>query len=483
MTEKAIQLSSIDAYSQEFNAERANRVAANAAVSMGVLKAATSYAGARNIPMDFNIELKQGSITNQEQSGRCWMFAGLNVLRFELMHTWNIADFEFSENYLLFWEKMEKANTYLEYVLETLDEPTDSRIFQYINQGPVEDGNWWQGFANLVSKYGLMPKSAYPESMNSRHTSDFIQYTNSKLREFAIDMRAAHAQGETEEQIRARKDDYMKIVYRMLCISLGEPPRTFDFFARVEDDPKDKKSADKTAADKASSENTSTDNTTENAKDEKKSGTDERKQIVERGITPLEFYRKYVPVDVNDFETLTNSPMASTPYGKRYITKNTATVIEAGNMSALNTDVETFRTAAITMLKEGHPVWFACDCTQFSLRDGGFFDESTVRVDELFGTTFTMSKADGLEYMDYPSNHAMTFTGVNLDDNGVPNRWKVENSWGKANGQDGYYVLSQEWFDRFVREVVIRKDYLDKALLDAQSVEIEPWLGVSRKSK
>ena len=161
---KAIQLSSPDSYSADFRADRANRVAANAAVSMGVLKAATSYAGAREVPMDFNIELKQGSITNQEQSGRCWMFAGLNVLRFELMHKWNISDFEFSENYLLFWEKMEKANTYLEYVLDTLDETTDSRIFQYVNAGPVEDGNWWQGFANLVSKYGLVPKRTYPES-------------------------------------------------------------------------------------------------------------------------------------------------------------------------------------------------------------------------------------------------------------------------------------------------------------------------------
>ena len=173
--------------------------------------------------------------------------------------------------------------------------------------------------------------------------------------------------------------------------------------------------------------------------------------------------------------------MATTPYGKRYVTKNTATVIEAGNMSALNTELETFRAAAIKMLQEGHPVWFACDCTQFSLRHGGFFDESTVRVDELFGTTFTMSKANGLEYMDYPSNHAMTFTGVNLDENGVPNRWKVENSWGKDAGKDGYYVLSAAWFDRFVREVIIHKDYLDKALLEADSVEIEPWLGVSRR--
>lgn len=478
MAEKAISFGALESYSDHFNAERANRVAANAAVSMGVLKAATSYAGKRTAPMDFNIELKQGSITNQEHSGRCWMFAGLNTLRYELMHKWNLADFEFSENYLFFWEKMEKANTYLEYVIDTVDEATDSRIFEHINYGPVDDGNWWQGFAHLVEKYGLVPKSAYPESANSRSSDDFIQYINSKLREFAVELRAAHKAGETEEQLRARKDEYMDLVYRMCAISLGEPPKQFDFFARVEDD--DKKDNEDSPK---SSDNQESKDAQDSKNDKPKTGKDERKQIVDLGITPLEFYKKYVPVSVNDFETLVNCPMASTPFGKRYSTKKSATVIEAGNMQFLNTDIDTFRAAAVQQLKDGHPIWFACDCTQFSLRGDGFFDENSVRIDELFGTEFGLNKADGVEYFDFPSNHAMTFVGVNLDENGQPNRWKVENSWGKANGQDGYYVASADWFDKYVMEVIIRKEYLDKALLEAETVELEPWQPVSRKSK
>ncbi|MFD0705595.1 C1 family peptidase [Alloscardovia venturai] len=469
MVNKAISTTDVASYSAHFNEDRANRVAANAATSMGVLKAATSYEGAREVPMDFTIELKQGSITNQEQSGRCWMFAGLNTLRYELMHKWNIADFEFSESYLNFWEKMEKANSFLEYVIETIDEPTDSRMFQHINTGPVEDGNWYQGFANLVAKYGLVPKSAYPESANSRHSADIIQYTNSKMREFAIQMREAHKNGATEDEVRAIKAEAMDVCYRMLSIGLGEPPTKFDFFARVEDD--DKKSADEKDTQKESSDKKSS-----------KSGKDERKQIVDLGITPLEFYKKYVPVSVDDFETLINSPIASTPFGKRYSTRKTATVYEAGDMQFLNTDMETFRAAAVQQLKDGHPIWFACDCTQFSLRSDGFFDENTVRVDELFGTQFGISKADGIEYGDYPSNHAMTLIGVNLDENGKPNRWKIENSWGKDNGKDGYYVASAEWFDRFVMEVVIRKEYLPQELLDAETVELDPWQPVSRKS-
>lgn len=151
-------------YAKDFNADRANLVAANAAVSAGVLEAATDYKGQRSLPRDFSIELKQGSITNQRRSGRCWMFASLNTLRYELMHKWGLDDFEFSETYLFFWDAMEKSNAYLENVLSTLDEPTDSRLFQEVNYGPADDGGWWQMFAALVDKYGLVPKNAYPES-------------------------------------------------------------------------------------------------------------------------------------------------------------------------------------------------------------------------------------------------------------------------------------------------------------------------------
>ena len=163
---KAIKSERLMQYAKDFNADRANLVAANAAVSAGVLEAATDYKGQRSLPRDFSIELKQGSITNQRRSGRCWMFASLNTLRYELMHKWGLDDFEFSETYLFFWDAMEKSNAYLENVLSTLDEPTDSRLFQEINYGPADDGGWWQMFAALVDKYGLVPKSAYPESAN-----------------------------------------------------------------------------------------------------------------------------------------------------------------------------------------------------------------------------------------------------------------------------------------------------------------------------
>lgn len=461
--QSAVDIEQVKEYSRAFNADRANLVAANAAVSTGVLAAATDYQGLRNLPRDFSIELKQGSITNQERSGRCWMFASLNTLRYELMHHWNLEDFEFSETYLFFWDAIEKSNTYLEYVLETLDEPTDSRIFEIINEGPSDDGGWWQMFAALVNKYGLVPKSAYPESANSRDSDAFKQYLNTKLREFAADLRRRHTAGESLESLREAKCEDMATVYRMCAIALGEPPATFDFLARVKDDDDDDKEK------------------TNDSKPE--SGKDERKQIRETGITPLEFYKKYVPVDVNDFVTICNAPMARTPFGKRYRIRYSANVIESGDMEFVNVPLDVFKKAAVDQVAAGHPIWFACDCMQFALRGEGVFDRDTVRIDQLFGTEFTFDKANGLEYGDRPSNHAMTLTGVNLDSNGKPNRWKIENSWGKDNGKDGYYVASDAWFDQYVTEMIIRKDVLDEATLaiaQSEPVELEPWEPLTR---
>ncbi|MBW3090370.1 C1 family peptidase [Bifidobacterium miconisargentati] len=467
--QSAVDIEQIRDYSRAFNADRANLVAANAAVSTGVLAAATDYQGLRALPRDFSVELKQGSITNQERSGRCWMFASLNTLRYELMHRWNLEDFEFSETYLFFWDAIEKSNTYLEHVLETLDEPTDSRIFEVINDGPSDDGGWWQMFAALVNKYGLVPKSAYPESANSRDSDSFKQYLNTKLREFAADLRRRHEAGEALDALREAKREDMATVYRICAIALGEPPAAFDFLARVKDDDDDKDGE----SDKAGK--------AEQSKQE--SGMDERRQIRETGITPMEFYRKYVPVDVNDFVTISNAPMKRTPFNTRYRIRYTANVIEAGDMEFVNVPLDVFKKAAVDQLRAGHPIWFACDCMQFALRGEGVFDRDTVRVDQLFGTEFTFDKADGLEYGDRPSNHAMTLTGVNLDDNGKPNRWKIENSWGKDNGKDGYYVASDAWFDQFVTEIIIRKDMLDEATLklaQAEPVELDPWQPLTR---
>ena len=208
--------------------------------------------------------------------------------------------------------------------------------------------------------------------------------------------------------------------------------------------------------------------------------------IREYGITPLEFAKKYVPVDVNDFVTVCNCPMERTPFNKLYQIKYSTNVAETKGMEFVNVPLEVFKKAAVAQLSDGHPIWFACDCTQFSLRDSGFFDPAVVRVDQLFDVEFTFDKAKGLEYMDIPGNHAMTFTGVNLDKDGNPDRWKIENSWGKDAGEDGYYVGSAEWFDRYVTEIIINKKYLDEATLavaNQEPVMLEPWEPLTKRCR
>ena len=489
----------ISRYSLAFESDRANRVAANAAVSSGVLAAATSYEGVRDLPREFNVELRQGSITNQRRSGRCWMFASLNTLRYELMHRWNLDDFEFSENYLFFWDKIEKANVYLENVLATLDEPTDSRTFEIINEGPVDDGGWWQMFVNLADKYGLVPMDAYPESANSRDSDAFVQYLNTVLRGFAARLREEHRKGSDLAQLRDEKDADMATVYRMTAIALGEPPTAFEFTARTKDDgdDKDSDSKDSNAEDSgakdsdASDSNTSDDSGKDNAENAAKpkdgtenyNGTITSRQIHEDSITPLEFMRTYVPVRPDDFVTLCNAPMERTPYWKRYAIKWSTNVAGTDQMTFVNVPMGTLRDAAVRQLKAGHPLWFACDCMQFALRGKGIFDPATVRVDELFGVDMPYDKGEAIEYGDAPSNHAMTLTGVNLDADGKPNRWKIENSWGKDSGENGYFVASAEWFDRYVTELVVRTDMLDdatRAVLDTPVIDVEPWEPLTR---
>ncbi|WP_305765037.1 C1 family peptidase, partial [Bifidobacterium aesculapii] len=293
-------------YSTAFNASRANRVAATAATSAGVIKAATDYQGLRALPRDeFSIELKQGSITAQEHSGRCWMFAALNTLSHDVIRRWDLDDFEFSETYLFFYDKIEKSNFYLEQVLATLDEPTDSRLFQAINDYPADDGGWWTMFASLAAKYGLVPKSAYPETANTRDSDAFTQYLNAKLREFALELRKAHALGEGMAELRALKDGQMADVYRIVTIALGEPPKTFDWTARKKDDADDKDGKDTKAATDAAA---GTGAAGAPAKKKDGDGFVSGELIREFGITPREFYAKYVQQDLDRYVGLVNAP-------------------------------------------------------------------------------------------------------------------------------------------------------------------------------
>ncbi|MCD8132011.1 MAG: C1 family peptidase [Lachnospiraceae bacterium] len=423
---------------KSFDSDRANTVAMNAVMNNGLLKSAAVAQTVRDLPHTYSISLKQGNITAQKQSGRCWMFAALNVMRFDIIHSLNLETFELSQSYPLFYDKLEKSNYFLESILQTLDDPTNGRLISYLLQSPVGDGGQWDMFANLVRKYGVVPKDAMPESVPSSATRELCSALTEKLRGYACQLRGAHAKGASMEALQAQKAEMMDEVYRILTICLGKPPKAFDFAVRTKDD----------------------------------------KYITEKQITPQEFFAKYVGWNLDDYVSLINAPTADKPYHRSYSVKFLGNVVEGKIVRYLNLSADMLKEAAIAQLKDGKPVWFGCDVGKCSSREGGLMDLNAYDLESLLNVDFPMTKAERLDYGDSQMTHAMVFQGVDLDENDRPVRWRVENSWGKDAGKDGYYVMSDDWFTEYNYQVLVNKKYLPAecvAEYEAEPIMLEPW--------
>lgn len=428
----------LNEFATAFSSKPINRVAMNAVTSTGLLAASKNPMAQRESCHSYSISLEQGEITNQKQSGRCWMFAALNTFRFEVIKNLNLKTFELSQNYTLFYDKLEKSNYFLESILETLDEPTEGRLVSFLLTAPLGDGGQWDMLCNLVRKYGVVPKEAMPETVASSATREMTACLTRKLREDACRLRKAHKDGATLSDLRAKKDEMLEEIYRVLCICLGEPPKTFDFEVTDKDD----------------------------------------KFIRDTNLTGTEFFEKYVRLNLDDYVSLINAPTADKPYHRSYSVKFLGNVKEGCPVRYLNLPIEELKKAAIAQMKDGSPVWFGCDVGKDSSRDEGLLDTNTYQTEELLGIKFGMSKAERLEYGESLMTHAMVFQGVNLDDEGKPNRWRVENSWGDAPGKKGYYVMSDAWFDEYMYQIVVNKKYLPEEYIaeyDSEPIMLEPW--------
>ena len=428
----------LDQLEKRFDENPGNRMAMNAAVSCGICASSRNYVTEREIPHEFSISLEQGAVTNQKRSGRCWMFAALNCMRFQVIKKQNLEDFELSQSYPLFYDKLEKANYFLESILDTLDEPTDGRLIAHLLAAPLNDGGQWDMLCSIVEKYGLVPKTAMPESVSSSATQEMVSYMTEKLREYACVLRKGHKAGKSMEQLKKEKEEMMETVYRMLCISLGKPPKTFTFEYRDKD------------------------------------GNFHR----EENLTPKAFYEKYVGLRLDDYVSVINAPTEDKPFYRSYTVQYLGNVKEGRPVKYVNLPIEEMKQAAIAQLKDGEPVWFGCDVGKRSFRDGGLMDTGIYDVETLFDTDFPMTKAERLEYGQSLMTHAMVFQGVNLDENGKPDRWRVENSWGEEAGKKGYFVMSDRWFDEYNYQVVVNKKYLSSKALEAyekEPVRLNPW--------
>ncbi|HED53044.1 MAG TPA: aminopeptidase [Phycisphaerales bacterium] len=381
----------------------------------------------------FSHRLDAWSVTNQKRSGRCWLFAGLNLLRVGAMRAMNLEDFEFSQNYLLFWDKLERANYFLETIAATADRPLDDCTVAWLLDRPLDDGGQWNMFVNIVRKHGLVPKAVMPETNSSSNTGQMNALLLTKLRRAASTIRRLAEQGKND-QIESEKIEIMADVFRMLSIHLGTPPAEFDW-----------------------------------------QWNDKDKVFHRDGaMTPRQFADKYVTIPLDEYVCLVNDTRETSPVGRTYTVDCLGNVVGGEIVKYLNVDADTMKRIAMKTIMAGEPVWMGCDVGKMMKRDLGIWDAELFDYERVYSTSLDMSKADRLDYHDTLMTHAMLFTGVDVVDSPhgeVPRRWRVENSWGDADGKKGFYVMNDSWFSEYMFEIAARRSALPKELQDALDQE------------
>ena len=427
----------VEGLGADFRTDPHRRTTMNAIRSSGIQAAALDQDVLRSVRHTFSQEIETGPMTNQKASGRCWLFAGLNALRVPLKERLGLKEFELSQAYQMFWDKLERSNYFLESILETLEEPTDGRLVSFLLESPLGDGGQWDMFVNLVQKYGVVPKYAMPETFHSGSSAGMNRVLTLKLRAAAAALRAGHRRGQGPAALRAEKERVLAELYRVLAQFLGAPPTCFDFEYR------DKDKAFHRDAD----------------------------------LTPRGFYERYVGLDLTAYVSLIHAPTADKPFARTYTVRFLGNVRGGREVLYLNADISVLKEAALHQLSAGEPVWFGCDVGKMFDRESGVLDAALYDYEGVLGVPVHLGKAERLEYGESRMTHAMLFSGVNVVE-GRPNRWKVENSWGKQSGHEGYLVMSDGWFDDHLYQVVVRREYLPAALraaLEQPPVVLQPW--------
>lgn len=387
----------------------------------------------------FSLETKNSGISDQQQSGRCWLFTGLNVLRHKAMQNLGTKNFFFSQIYCFFYDQLEKSNLFLQGVIDTRKQSWDDRTVMWLFENPLSDGGTYTGVADLVSKYGVVPQEVMAETYVSNSTSEFCSHLKRKLREFGVELREKAAAGMSEKKLQAEKVEMMKTIYRMLVLAYGEPVKQFTWA------PKDANG----------------------------------KQIGEaRTFTPMEFY-KYAcgEDDLNaNYVMLMNDP--SREYNKVYEIQYDRHLYDGHNWLYLNLPIEEIKPLCIASIKDSVQMYFSCDVGKQLNRTNGMLDLKNYDYESIFGTKFGMNKKQRIQSRDSGSSHAMTLMAVDLDENDRPTKWKVENSWGATNGFAGHLIMTDEWFNEYMFRVVVNKKYLTEAqtkLLQQKPIQLPAW--------
>jgi len=436
---KEISLNQIKKYRKYFDSCSSRASSMNALTRSKLEDVSMNWETFRTIDHTYSdvISTEMKKVTNQKASGRCWGFAALNLMRIELAKKYNLDNFEFSQSYFMFYDKLEKANYFLENILITLDEPSDGRLISWLVSSPIQDGGQWDMFVNLMEKYGIVPQSVMPESFHTSNSRSMNQLITRQLRKFASILRKENNKGTSLDELRKMKLNMIESIYSMLCMFIGKPPEFFDWQVR------DKKN----------------------------------KFLRFENLTPLNFYKNNVGIKLIDKVCLIHCPMDDKKNNELYTIKCLGNVFEGQIIKYLNVNIDDMKKYAIKSLKNNEPVWFGCDVGKMFHRDVGVMDTKLYNYELTFGIDPNMNKSMRLEYGDSQMTHAMLFTGVDIQ-NKKPIKWRVENSWGIKGGCKGYYLMTDQWFDEYNYEVVIDKKYLPekiKKLFNKKPIPLNPW--------
>lgn len=421
---------------QSYQNTASDKAIRNAIGSNDIRKLALNQDNLRAMDTHFSVKVNSKGVTNQESSGRCWLFTGLNVMRAKAIAKHNLGAFEFSQVYPFFFDQLEKANLFLQGVIDTSDKPMEDKMVEWLFRHPLSDGGTFTGVADIVSKYGLVPKDVMPETHSSENTNRMADLITLKLREQGLELREMAAKGSKADALNQKKTEMLGVVYRMLVLNLGVPPTEFTW-------------------------------TEYNAQGE---------PVSTETYTPMSFLKKYGDEHLlGNYVMLMNDP--SREYYKTYEIDYDRHRYDGKNWTYINLPVEDIKEMAIASLKDSTMMYFSCDVGKFLDGKRGLLDVKNYDYESLMGTSFGMDKKQRVQSFASGSSHAMTLMAVDLDKEGKPTKWMVENSWGTA-GYNGHLIMTDEWFNEYMFRLVVEAKYVPEKisnLLKRKPVRLPAW--------
>lgn len=397
----------------------ADKAIYNAMAETSIAVLAKNHENLANFDTNFTNKVVSHGITDQQQSGRCWLFTGLNVLRAQMMAKYGLDEMEFSQNYCFFYDQLEKANLFLQGIIDTREKPMDDKMVEWLFRNPISDGGQFTGISDVIGKYGVVPSSVMPETYSSENTSQIARLVGLKLREFGLQLRDEAAKGVKVSALEAKKTEMLSTIYRMLALAFGEPVERFTWTMNGET----------------------------------------------KEYTPQSFYQEYLGNDLtNNYVMLMNDP--SREYYKCYEIDFDRHVYDGKNWTYVNLPVEDIKAMAIESIKDSTMMYFSCDVAKFLDSKRGTLDLKNFDYESLMGTTFGMNKKQRVQTFASGSSHAMTLMAVDLDKDGKPKKWMVENSWGAEAGYKGHLIMTDEWFNEYMFRLVVEKKYVPEKVLN-----------------